>query len=159
MRRVALLLVLSIAACGDADGATPPDVPSEPETTATSGPARTSPITEALESPVDATDSPYPAGRVDPGLVGLVDVAIADLAARLGVDAAAITPVSAELVTWPDGSAGCPQPGVEYLQVPQEGSLIELGHGGLVYRYHSGGSRTTPFLCDQASTKPPAPGG
>ena len=159
MRRVALVLFLMLAGCGDADGATPPDVPGEAETPATSNPPRTSPISEAPIPPADSPDGPYPAGRVHPGLVGLVDVAVADLAARLDVDAAAITPVSAVLVTWPDGSAGCPQPGMEYLQVTQEGSLIELGHGGLVYRYHTGGSRTTPFLCDQAATKPPGPGG
>jgi hypothetical protein len=46
---------------------------------------------------------------------------------------------------------------MQYAQVPVDGSVIELGHGGRVYRYHTGGSRTTPFLCDQPLTdKPPA---
>ena len=35
---------------------------------------------------------------------------------------------------------------MEYAQVLQEGYLIRLKAGGLVYEYHGGGS-TAPFLC------------
>ena len=92
-------------------------------------------------------------GEVDAGLAPFVDLAIADLAERLDVQPDAITATTAVLVTWPDSSLGCPEPGMQYAQALQDGSLIELaveGEDGAVYRYHSGGPRT-PFYCDVTS--------
>lgn len=77
-----------------------------------------------------------------------VEVAMADLAQRLGVAADAIDVVEVEAVTWPDGSLGCPQPDMAYTQVPQDGLRIRLRAGGETYAYHSGGGRE-PFLCEQ----------
>ena len=37
-----------------------------------------------------------------------------------------------------------------------DGAVIELGSGGLVYRYHSGGERT-PFPCDRPLDPVPVP--
>jgi len=85
---------------------------------------------------------------VEPGLRPSVARAVEDLAARTSVDPAAITVVSAKLVVWPDTSLGCPQPGMRYLQVPQDGALIELAVAGRSYRYHMGGNRIQPFLCE-----------
>jgi hypothetical protein len=107
--------------------------------------------------PVGSDTAIYP-GQIDPGLQPFVDMAIADLSGRLDVGPTAITVVSAVLVTWPDGSLGCPMPGMEYVQVLQDGSVIELGFGERVYRYHSGGNRT-PFLCDQPLVTPPLAAG
>jgi hypothetical protein len=45
-----------------------------------------------------------------------------------GVDSTSLTVTRAEPVTWPDSSLGCPQPGIQYLQVLTPGYLIEL-HG------------------------------
>jgi hypothetical protein len=87
-------------------------------------------------------------GTIDPSLAPFVDQAKTDLAQRLNVEAAAIVVVSAELVEWSDASLGCPQPGMVYAQVPTDGSLIVLSHGGAEYRYHTGGSEYTPFLCE-----------
>lgn len=78
----------------------------------------------------------------------LVAAAVADLAERLSVDAAAITLISDEAVTWSDGSAGCPQPGMMYPQVITEGSRIVLDHNGRRYDYHQAGNRQ-PFLCER----------
>jgi hypothetical protein len=44
---------------------------------------------------------------------------------------------------------GCPQPNFSYLQVPQDGLLVQLKYAGQVYAYHSGGN-LGPFLCVQA---------
>lgn len=77
-----------------------------------------------------------------------VDQAVSDLAARLGVPAAAITVVSTETVVWPDKGYGCPRPGMVYAQVLSEGIRIVLSAGGVQYRYHSGDGRP-PFLCEQ----------
>ena len=157
-------------------GATDPTPPTAgaPETTIAT-PSRTdpastdpSPTTLELTPPKPSTsttggvpvgsDEPLYPGQVDAGLNPFIDTAIADLAERLGVDPQEITTVSAVLVTWPDGSLGCPQPGMEYAQVLQDGSIIELRYAAKVYRYHSGGNRT-PFLCDQPLAAPPVPGG
>ncbi|WP_051265857.1 hypothetical protein [Nakamurella lactea] len=78
----------------------------------------------------------------------LVAAAVADLVGRLNVEAAAITVVSDEAVVWPDGSAGCPQPGMMYPQMLTEGSRIVLEHAGRRYDYHSARNRP-PFLCEQ----------
>ncbi len=75
-----------------------------------------------------------------------VEQAKADLAQRLGVDIDSITVVRMEDVTWPDGSLGCPQPGMAYTQALVDGSFIELSVRGGTYNYHSGRGGT-PFLC------------
>lgn len=82
-----------------------------------------------------------------------VAVAVADLQQRLGVEAATIAVVSADARVWSDASLGCPQPGMRYLQVPQEGALVVLSAAGREYRYHAGGRGREPFLCER-----PAPG-
>jgi hypothetical protein len=96
-----------------------------------------------------STSSPASGGgTIDPSLSPFIDQAKADLAGRLGVSASAITVISAELVSWSDASLGCPKPGMEYAQVLTDGSLIVLSHGGMEYRYHTGGSVYVPFLCE-----------
>jgi hypothetical protein len=86
--------------------------------------------------------------EVDPALTTLVDQAVADLATRLKVDASTIVTVSAQPMSWSDGSLGCPQPGMLYTQVMVDGALIELSVDGTSYSYHSGASGA-PFLCQK----------
>lgn len=76
----------------------------------------------------------------------IVQQAVADLAARLGIAPEVITVLSVEAVTWPDSSLGCPQPGMAYLQVLVDGLRIRLSAKGALYEYHSGGDQP-PFLC------------
>lgn len=76
----------------------------------------------------------------------IVEPAVADLAGRLGVEPSEIEVVMAERVTWPDGSLGCPEPGMSYTQALVEGSKVVLGHDGRVYLYHAG-TDDQPFLC------------
>ena len=78
---------------------------------------------------------------------GPVEQAKADLAKRLGVDAARVTLVSSEEVTWSDGSLGCPEPGMMYTQALVPGARIILEVDGTQYNYHSGANRA-PFLCE-----------
>jgi len=73
--------------------------------------------------------------------------AVADLAERLGVDESAITVVSVDEVTWPDGSLGCPEPGMMYSQALEDGTLIVLEVDGTTYEYHGGVNRD-PFYCE-----------
>ena len=81
-----------------------------------------------------------------------VEQAMADLAARLGVPASEIEVVSAEAVTWNDGSLGCPQPGMAYIQVLIDGFRVILKHGDKTYDYHAGPSSI--FLCEQPRAVP-----
>jgi hypothetical protein len=84
---------------------------------------------------------------------GAVADAVDDLAGRLGVDPADITVVTAEEVTWRDGSLGCPRPGMMYPQVLTSGSRVVLESRGDRYEYHAGGRRSA-FLCE--NPEPPA---
>jgi hypothetical protein len=76
-----------------------------------------------------------------------IAAAVADLAQRIGVDAAAITVVSAEAVEWSDGSLGCPQPGMAYLQVITPGYRLVLAANGQQYNYHAAVEGEF-FLCE-----------
>src|SRR3990170_856905 len=74
-------------------------------------------------APSEPPGSPTPASQ--PGsATALVEQAAADLASRLNVPASQIEVVSSEAVIWPDGSLGCPQPGMNYIQILMEGYRI-----------------------------------
>ena len=92
-----------------------------------------------------------PTISVSPGVQEFVDQAVADLAERLDIGAEQIELVEARAVVCPDGSLGCPQPGLAYIQVQQDGLLIRLRVGKRVHSYHSGGKRA-PFLCENPIT-------
>jgi hypothetical protein len=97
-----------------------------------------------------------PSLPADAGLQDLIDKAIANLAKRLSVSTADIIVLEATAVVWPDASLGCPQPGMAYIQVPEDGLLIRLQAGGQIYEYHSGGIRD-PFLCEKTAKDPDPP--
>ncbi|MGD9100395.1 MAG: hypothetical protein PVF45_07935 [Anaerolineae bacterium] len=88
-----------------------------------------------------------PTIHVPSGLQKLVDQAVHDLAERLDIGTEQIEVVEARAVVWADGSLNCPQPGMAYIQVQQEGVLIRLRVGKRVYNYHGGGGRA-PFFCE-----------
>lgn len=83
------------------------------------------------------------------------EIAVADLAERLGIDPSGIEVVSMEEVTWPDGALGCPEPGRMYTQALVEGLRIVLRADGTDHEYHSG-QRQEPFYCPPAQVQPPA---
>jgi hypothetical protein len=125
--RTATLLVLLIvvtAACGAG---------AEPGTTT---------VATTMTTEGETTTMP----PTNPEQLPIVAPARADLAQRLGVDPEEVEVVVAERVTWPDGSLGCPQPGMSYTQAIVEGSKVVLGHDERVYVYHAG-TDDQPFLC------------
>jgi hypothetical protein len=67
-----------------------------------------------------------------------------DLAGRLKVPAADITPVSGEMRTWQDAALGCPEPGMNYAQAEVSGWVLTLRHGTRDYTYHTDLERTIP---------------
>lgn len=97
----------------------------------------------AEETPEETSSS---SPSEDPSSSGLVDAAVADLAAHLGVDPQAVEVVAVEEVTWRDGSLGCAKPGTAYTQALVEGARITLRVDGVEHEYHQGGSGT-PVRC------------
>lgn len=85
---------------------------------------------------------------IAPGLERLVNMAKEDLVQRLTIPTEEIELVEAKAVVWPDSSLGCPQPGMSYLQVLEEGALIIVRARGNDYEYHAGGDRGL-FLCER----------
>lgn len=149
---IGALLVLVAGACSDTSATTTIVATTPPPPAETSLPLRADETIvpsdeEVIPMPSDV--SVFEPGTIDPALQPFIDIATADLAERLAVPETEVTVVSAVLVVWPDGSLGCPMPGMEYIQVLQDGSVIELEVGGAFYRYHTGGRQATPFLCDQ----------
>lgn len=90
--------------------------------------------------------TPTPGGAAPTGTPGgtAVEQAKADLVKKLGGQ---VTVVSAEEITWSDGSLGCPESGMHYTQALVNGMRIVLEANGKRYEYHSGGTRP-PFLCE-----------
>lgn len=152
-------LALAVLACGPAQPSatpTPPNTITAPPSPTPGGkitPVPTPPVSvkpiAPEEPPVSMTPIPTP---TDPALQKLVDQAKADLAARLGLKPEQIALLELAAVVWPDSSLGCPQPGMAYTQVLQDGLRIRLGVGQSVYQYHTGAGRG-PFFC-QSPGKP-----
>ncbi len=82
---------------------------------------------------------------------------VSDLARKLAVEPQAIEILHAEVVTWNDGSLGCPEPGQVYTQAPVPGYRLVLVHGGRRYDYHAS-AKGTFVLCRQPTLGRPASG-
>lgn len=146
-----MTVVILATACGDASIETTvaPTSPASPVTqappgTTTSIPDDFDPAPVDDEDVGDVTRDPDSAG---PEAGSLLDLALADLARRLGVQVTDIRVISSEKVTWRDGSLGCPEPGMGYTQalVPGWRALLEVD--GVEYSYHAALDRE-PFLCE-----------
>lgn len=105
----------------------------------------TSPTAVSTESP--SASEPLPTvepsdKEPDEPVTGEVPAAILDdmkddAAARAGVDRDAVAVVSAEAVTWNDGSLGCPEPGMGYTQALVPGYHVILEAEGVEYDYRA----------------------
>ena len=92
----------------------------------------------------------------EPGLPEIQRLALADAAKRSGLPASALKVVSAEAVTWSDGSLGCPQPGMLYTQALVPGFHVRIRAGAEVLSYHAS-SRGGPAFCPASQAKAPLP--
>jgi len=170
--RTGLAVVLAVALVASACSTGVSDAPENDESTT---------VSTTVPAAVDETSTPAPSEGDDPTvneplpttpplstnrsyegdgypaeLTGLVGIAVADLAKRLGVEESAIAVVSVEEVVWPNRAIGCEQPGMKHAQVPTDGMLIILAHAGVEYAYHSGGT-LDPFLCIPNQVKESVP--
>ena len=97
--------------------------------------------------PTVASQAPSaaPAGSAQPSAGGgslpaeVTDPIVADAATRLGVDPSAVAILDAHAETWPDGSLGCPEPGMMYTQALVEGYQVIVEANGTQLDYRGGG--------------------
>ena len=163
MRRLLVLVpVIALLACGgdddDSAGSTVASVtiPADPGESTSTPPTVSTPSTappfSATPLEPDTTAVSVPGFPIDPAMP-LVVAAVDDLAGQLGIDPSEVTVVDARSVTWGDSSLGCPEPGMMYLQVLVDGTLVVLKAGGQQYEYHGGDPL---FLCE--NPRPPSGG-
>ena len=169
-----VLTALLVGACGstpgtssssdDLEGESTTTVISAPSPTgstvesapSTTGPSASNPSTTVARIP---TTLPSDAGDVGGVVTGVAPDAIiqdvfAAAEALTGLDRVEMTLLRANVVTWNDGSLGCPVPGSGYTQALVEGYWIQLAlpdNTGLDYRVAEGGQ---PKLCDTAFALP-----
>jgi hypothetical protein len=148
-----LAAVVALAACGGDDsgsGATSGTVPGVSDTTPgssvppSSAPPSTPPFSVTPLPSASSPSSQLPGTPMDPTLPLVAD-AVADLAGQLDISPGDVTVVAAREVTWPDGSLGCPEPGMMYTQALVDGTLVVLEANGQQYEYHGG---TPLVLCE-----------
>ena len=93
----------------------------------------------ALE-PADQSN-PSPRGQAEmpmiPTLESIVESVLENAATRTGIARANLTVESAISVTWPDGSLGCPQPGMIYTMALVPGYRIQVRAGKDLLDYHA----------------------
>jgi hypothetical protein len=122
-------------------------------------------ITGSLLSILASASAPGVAGAppapvlaaADTGLAGVVRAAREDAARRTGVAAESLEQLSADAVTWSDGSLGCPQPGMAYTQALVPGYRVRLRGPGGEMDYHAS-ARGGLVLCPPGRAQPPVPG-
>lgn len=95
-------------------------------------------------------------GVTDTDLDSMVTAALADAADRVRPGSPAPTLFSAEAVTWPDGSLGCPVPGRMYTMALVPGYRIQIQSGAELFDYHAG-RRGKPVFCPAGRATKPAP--
>lgn len=82
----------------------------------------------------DGSGSAAPSGDIP---AAMLEQVIADAASGTGVDPSAVEVISAEAVTWPDGSLGCPQPDQMYTQALVPGYRVILDVDGEEMSFHA----------------------
>ena len=136
---VALAAALLISACGNGDDNDPagPDAP--PTTTTPTPVPSTDPPTQAPpDGPGELPTDPGTGGEELSTESPEVAEAVADLAEHLGIDPGAVSVLGYTAVTWPDGSIGCPEPGMSYTQALVPGARLLLEAESSEYAYHAG---------------------
>jgi hypothetical protein len=82
-----------------------------------------------------------------------------DASLRAGVSGEQLKVVSAQAVSWRDGSLGCPQPGMVYTQALVPGWRLELAvPGAAPLLYHVSRRSGTWVWCPRERAQPPAAG-
>lgn len=160
---VGALTALLLAGCGQEDGETPggdpTDTTSAPAPTQTRTPevpsaTETPPVEPPEETEVTPIDPEgareLPIGPVPEWLADdpHVQDAVADLAQRLDIPESEVSLAGYALVTWRDGSIGCPQEGMMYTMALVPGSQLVLEAEGGYFSYHAADDHPFDYCAD-----------
>jgi hypothetical protein len=137
---VACALAIALAGCTGAGGG---PGPSGSGTDAQA--SRSAPFVSPIASTGVPGGSAFPASVLEPIL--------ADAARRTGVAASDLRIVTAEPKTWPDGSWGCPQPGIAYTQIVVDGYQVVVQAAGRTLDYRGAGPGQFR-LCEKLEASP-----
>jgi hypothetical protein len=154
---VAVAVLVAVAGgCGDDDDTSSLPMPTSASEASSARPAVTTDPARTLPpgrgpTPVAATTDRPVTGEVPAAI--LADV-LADASTLTGLPITELVVLRDQAVTWPDGSLGCPEPGVVYTQALVPGYWVVLDAGGepLDYRVGAGG---TFVRCDDALVAAP----
>ena len=98
------------------------------------------------------------AASSSPGAIDLpasvIEPVVAEISRISGVPVADVAIVSAEAVTFSDGSLGCPVPGMAYTQMVTDGYRIVANAGGGTYDYRGPGNSFSRCLNPKAAPSP-----
>jgi hypothetical protein len=111
------------------------------------------PMPSAEAPSADGAIPSLPSGDVP---AEMLEQVVADAASGAGVDPSAVRVVSAEAVTWSDGSLGCPEPGMMYTQALVPGYRVVVEIDGEELHFHASQSGDFAFCEDP---QPPADDG
>jgi hypothetical protein len=78
----------------------------------------------------------------------MLSAVVEDAASGAGVDPSDVQVITAEAVTWSDGSLGCPEPGMSYTQALVPGYRVVLEIDGEELSFHSDASGEFRFCED-----------
>jgi len=90
------------------------------------------PPARPLPTRIVTTPAPAVTGEAPAALLERIR---ADVVQRSGATRQEVVIVRDEAVVWPDGSLGCPEPGVAYLQVQIDGYWVVAQVGDMRYDY------------------------
>jgi len=150
LRRGRAALVLASAVLVAGCSAAAPPATATPAASDTSGRSTGFPS----QAPPLVTVPPSAAPVLGEAPAEVVAAARADLAGRIGSEAAgAAVVVRSEAVTWPDGSLGCPQPGMYYEQIEVPGYHVVFEAAGKQYDYRATGGGNV-LACERGGPRP-----
>lgn len=175
----ASLLLLLLAACGDASPTSAVIPTTAPATTApatTAAPTTAVPTTAAPTTAPATTGAATPASNggftgggsaATPGGTSLADIPeevkksfaliTTDLEKRSGLAASAFQITGYSLETFPNSALGCPDPDMMYAQVLTAGYRIQVSAGGKNYDYRTNQAGTRFLLCGANGRPAPTP--
>jgi hypothetical protein len=102
----------------------------------------------------DSVVEPEGASNVTGAPEAMIEAALDDAARRSGKARTEVKVVTAEAVTWSDGSLGCPEPGMLYTQALVPGYRIVVQAGDERLAYHAS-ARGQPKFCPSVRAVPP----
>ena len=140
---ISLVVLLLITAC--ARTAAPSGSPASTGPDASERPAQS---IRPLQTPPASEETVV--GEVPQEILNAI---LADAADRSGAALAAIEVVTAEQVTWPDGSLGCPEPGQSYTQALVDGYQVVVDAGRRGARLPRRLGRLVPALRERAAAR------